>query len=77
MIPEFTITPEQADELTRFVDHHMERCWEVAYYEGEELPEELEDVAMFCGCDVCHTREYLLSTFTWLRENGILDLYVA
>jgi hypothetical protein len=76
MIPQFPITQEQAQSLEQFVSHHMERCWEVAYFDGEELPPELDDVAMFCGCETCTTREYLVSTFTWLRENGILDLYV-
>jgi hypothetical protein len=74
---EFKITSDEAIQLQNFVQEHMDRCHEVIDFDGEELPEELNDVAMYCGCHICEVREHLLSTFTWLRVNGILDLYVA
>jgi len=74
---EIKITSEQAVDLQNHFDEHMNKCHEVMDFEGEDLPEELQDVEMYCGCHVCETRESLLAVFTWLRKNDILDLYVA
>jgi len=70
------LTDEQAVALQRSVDDHMDLCSQVIDYEGEDLPEYLEDVSMYCGCHVCHTREYLLATFNYLRDAGIVDIAV-
>ena len=70
------LTEQQAQELQNAVDHHMERCWEVMDFDGEDLPEHLEDVAMYCGCHVCETREHLIGTFNYLREASIIDIAV-
>ena len=70
------LTQEQAELLQQAVDHHMERCWEVIEFEGEELPGYLDDVAMYCGCHVCETRERLIGTFNYLRHAGIVDIAV-
>lgn len=71
------ITEEQATQLQNAVDLHMERCFEVMDYEGEELPEYLDDVAMYCGCHVCETREHLMATFNYLRNTGIVNIEVV
>lgn len=71
------LTSEQAEQLQQAVDHHMERCWEVVDFEGEELPGYLDDVAMYCGCHVCETREHLIATFNYLRHAGIVDIEVV
>jgi hypothetical protein len=70
------LTEEQAEQLQQAVDQHMERCWEVMDFEGEELPPHLDDVAMYCGCHVCETREHLLGTFNYLRQANIVDIKV-
>lgn len=70
------LTEEQAQELQQAVDYHMERCWEVVEFEEDELPGYLDDVAMYCGCHVCETREHLIGTFNYLRHAGIVDIAV-
>lgn len=74
---EVKITSEQAVDLQNYLQEHMDKCHEVLDFEGEELPEEFQDVEMYCGCHVCETRESLMAVFTWLRKNDILDVYVA
>jgi len=74
---EIKITSEQAVDMQNYFDEHMDKCHQVLDYDGENLPEYLQDVEMYCGCHVCETRESLLAVFTWLRKNDILDLYVA
>lgn len=70
------LTNEQAIELQTAVNDHMDLCSEVIDFEGEELPEHLIEVGMYCGCHVCHTREYLMATFNYLRNAGIVDVVV-
>jgi hypothetical protein len=50
---------------------------QVIDHEGEELPDYLSDVEMYCGCHVCETREHLMATFNWLRVNNIVDIAVV
>ena len=71
------ITQKQAEDLQNYVQEHMERCYEVIDFEGDELPEYLSDVDMFCGCHICDMREHLLATFNFLRENKIVDVFVG
>lgn len=70
------LTQEQATELQKAVDEHMDRCYEVIDFEGEELPYYLTDVEQYCGCHVCNTREHLMATFNYLRDAGIVDIAV-
>jgi hypothetical protein len=70
------LTQEQATALQNAVDEHMDRCYEVIDFEGEELPEYLSDVDIYCGCHVCNTREHLMATFNYLRDAGIVDIAV-
>ena len=70
------LTQEQATALQNAVDEHMDRCYEVIDFEGEELPEYLSDVDMYCGCHVCNTREHLMATFNYLRDAGVVDITV-
>ena len=75
---EINITEEQATSLQNAVDHHMERCYTVLDWDYEEdIPKDLEDVALYCGCHVCQTREHLMATFNWLRANNIVDVNVV
>lgn len=73
---EINLTEDQAIDLQNSVDDHMMLCYEVIDHEGEELPEYLNDVSMYCGCHVCETREHLMATFNWLRVNKIVDISV-
>jgi len=70
------LTQEQATALQNAVDEHMDRCYEVIDFEGEELPYYLADVEQYCGCHVCNTREHLMATFNYLRDAGIVDIAV-
>lgn len=75
---EINITEDQATDLQNAVDHHMERCYMVLDWDEEEdIPQYLEDVALFCGCHVCETREHLVATFNWLRDNNVVDVAVV
>lgn len=74
---DISLTEKQAVLLQDAVDEHMARCWEVIDYEGEDLPEYLDDVAMYCGCNVCETREHLMAVFNWFRFMDIADIAVA
>ena len=74
---EIKITSEQAEDLQNYFQSHMDKCHEYLDYDSQETPEEFLDVEMYCGCHVCETRESLMAVFTWLRKNGILDLYVS
>ena len=74
---EIEITQKQAKDLQNCVQTHVELCMEEA--NGElEIEDDIWDGPFypFCGCPTCETREYLMATFTWLRKNGILDLYI-
>lgn len=77
---QYPITTEQAENLENTLMTHISLCHEQAMgdladddpiYEVWDGPS-----SPFCGCQTCETREYLVMTFTWLRKNGILDLYV-
>lgn len=74
---EINLTEKQAQDLQTAVDDHMSLCHEVIDFDGDELPEYLNDVALYCGCHVCETREHLLATFNWLRENQLVDVAVV
>jgi hypothetical protein len=74
---EINLTEAQAEALQHAVDDHMMLCYEVIDHEGEDLPDYLSDVEMYCGCHVCETREHLMATFNWLRVNNIVDIAVV
>ena len=73
---EINLTEAQAEALQNAVDYHMMLCYEVIDHDGEDLPDYLSDVEMYCGCHVCETREHLMATFNWLRVNNIVDIAV-
>ena len=75
---EIKLTEKQAENLQNSVETHVQLCMEEA--NGElDIDEGIWDgpFSPFCGCPTCETREYLMATFTWLKKNGILDLYVG
>lgn len=74
---EINITEEQAKSLQNAVDYHMERCYSVLDVDGESIPEDLEDVEMYCGCHVCETREHIMAVVNWFRDNNIADIAVV
>ena len=75
---EVNLTEEQATELQNAVDLHMERCYAVLDWDEEEdIPQYLDDVALYCGCHVCETREHIVAVMNWFRENEILDVAVV
>lgn len=74
---EVNLTEQQATELQNYVDEHMDRCYQVIDFDGEDLPKDLDDVSMYCGCHICETREHLMATFNWLRANELVDIAVV
>lgn len=71
---EVKLTTEQAKSLENSIYFHMEMCQNEAM--GEDVPEDWEPYAPYCGCQTCETREYLLSIFEWFKQNGIIDVYI-
>lgn len=71
------LTSRQAEELTEYVGTHMMHCYNLLNEEDEDdiLPE-FEPFGAYCGCETCNAREQFMSTFQWLRNNNIVDIYV-
>ncbi len=71
------LTEKEAEELQSAVDEHMMLCYQAMDYDGEELPDYLNQYSLYCGCHICETREYLMATFNWLRSKNIVDIAVV
>jgi len=72
---EIKLTEEEAKSLEDTVIYHMEQCFNTLY-DMEEVAEGFEPYQPFDGCSNCETREYLMKTFDWLKENNKVDIYV-
>jgi hypothetical protein len=77
---EIKLTTEQAEGLQKHVANHMELCLEtidsedcVYITEGGEI---FETYGPYCGCETCNTREQLMATFAYLRDEKIVDIFV-
>ena len=72
------IIPEHlAKELEAYLEFHMSNCFDSLNLEDSELPEDWQPFDAFCGCFTCESREWLMATFTFLRNAGIVSLYVG
>lgn len=71
---EIKLTTKQAKEIEQHVEEHMYFCHVEAM--GDEVPDDWEPFAPFCGCDTCESREYIMSFTNKLRSLGIVDIYV-
>ena len=73
------IIPEHlAKELENYLEFHMTMCFESLYSESNETTEDwVGPFDAFCGCFTCESREWLMATFTFLRNAGIVSLYVG
>lgn len=79
---EIILTSEQAEGLQRHVGIHMDKCFESLEIDDSDsfVDEEgnlFEPYGAFCGCDTCQTREQLMATFSYLRKNNIVDIFVS
>jgi hypothetical protein len=74
---EFKISEEDAKDLQWYVDAHISSCFESVDDPDYEFQSGLEPFGVFCGCLTCQTREYLMAIFTFLRNRGIVDIYVG
>jgi hypothetical protein len=72
---EVTLTEQEAKSLEDTLVYHMEQCFN-SLYDTEEVAEDWEPWQPFDGCSNCETREYLMTTFNWLKENKDLAIYV-
>jgi hypothetical protein len=64
-----TLSKSQREGLEIFVSNHMMNCH--MYIDNEE-EFDFEPYAPYCGCEVCETREYLMSTFDYLEKIEVL-----
>ncbi len=69
------ITQEHAIMLEQYVTDHLNNAYNQLM--DEEVPEGYNTYDIFCGCDVCNTRELLMSTFAYLRILGYVDIAIA
>lgn len=70
------ISTEMAKHLENYVEEHMLLCQDSLLEELEDQNSDFEPYAPYCGCSTCETRESLMATFEWLRNNNIVDIYV-
>lgn len=76
---QISLTTEQAVNLQHYVENHLDNCHESIERDEEFVTEEgvlFEPYDIFCGCHVCVTREYIMATFDFLKQNKIVDIYV-
>lgn len=76
MIPEVKLSTVQARSLEEYLEWHMSNCIESLHAEEDELPKDWEPFGPYCGCFTCESREWLMATFTFLKKNGLADVYV-
>lgn len=74
MVQQIALSFEQAHELEKFVEDHINAC--SMYLYDEEDVKDWQPYDVYCGCDTCNSREYLMATFDWLRSNNIIDIFV-
>jgi hypothetical protein len=72
---EVILTEEEAKSLEDALIYHMEQCYN-SIYDMDEVAEGWEPWQPFDGCSNCETREYLMTTFHWLKENKDIAIYV-
>lgn len=73
---EVVLTEQEAKALEDALIYHMEQCFNTLY-DTEEVAEDWEPYQPFDGCSNCETREMLMKTFEWLRNNKDLAVYVG
>jgi len=72
---EVVLTEKEAKALEDTLVYHMEQCFNSLYDTGE-VADGWEPWQPFDGCSNCETREYLMTTFNWLKDNKDLAIYV-
>ena len=77
MIPEVSISEYQAKQMEEYLEYHMSNCYDSINLDESELPEGWQSFEPYCGCWTCESREIFMATFTFLRNAGIVDIYVA
>lgn len=77
---EIKLTTKQAEGLQNHVGRHMDLCLESLEMDDcsfvTEEGELFEPFGLYCGCNVCNSREQLMATFEFLRKNNIVDVFV-
>lgn len=73
---EVKLSTEQAKRLEDYLERHMANCFESINADEDELPEDWQPFDAYCGCFTCESREWLMATFAFLKENGLVDVYV-
>jgi len=72
---EVELTVEEAKDLEDTLIYHMEQCFNILYDE-EAVDEDFEPWQPFDGCSNCESREWLMTTFQWLKDNKGIAIYV-
>ena len=73
---EVKISTDLAKQLESYLEFHMSNCFDSINLDESELPEDWQPFDAYCGCFTCESREWLTATFTFLRNAGIIDIYV-
>jgi len=73
---EVVMTEAEAKDLEDSLIYHMEQCYNTLY-DTEEVAKDWEPYQPFDGCSNCETREMLMKTFEWLKDNKDLAIYVG
>jgi hypothetical protein len=78
MMPEIIIPEHLAKELESYLEFHMSNCFDTLYSDDVENIEGWDGpFDSFCGCFTCESREWLMATFAFLKNAGIVDVYVG
>lgn len=78
MMPEVIIPEPLAKQLEAHLEFHMSNCFDSLYSDNDDVVEGWDGpFDSFCGCFTCESREWLMATFTFLRNSGIVSLYVG
>jgi len=73
---EVILTEDEAKDLEDTLIHHMEQCYNTLY-DLEGVEENFEPYNPFDGCSNCETREFLMKTVEWFRNNKDLAIWVG
>lgn len=80
---ELALSQEEAEDLQEFVSRHITNCWEYLAIDNMDpdedeisIPKDFQPYGPYCGCQTCETREYLMSTFQWLKDNNKIFIFV-
>lgn len=73
---EVKLTTSQAEKLEAILESHMYYLSCEIHGLDDEIPEDWQPFAPYCGCQTCDSREYIMSITKFLKDEGLVDIYV-